>query len=213
MTATPEYGAPEAVAPNCVSERVLAAASDLCTLVGVKHTTIADIARYAGIDETLVRDQWETVTDIVSAVVIRDFHAGIEDTESRVRSCEQIGDLIAEAFAAAYWFLDSHPIVGGAVRSDADTILPTAAVSIAVVITAVTRWLVDIVGNAAYRRTGLVADAEPLEEVTTRLIQSMLLAPNVSTPTDTFGAITDYARRRYVPLVYAMCLPSPGEAP
>jgi AcrR family transcriptional regulator len=57
MTATPsEFGLPGAVAPRCVSERILAAASDLCTLVGVKHTTIADIARYADVDETSVRD-------------------------------------------------------------------------------------------------------------------------------------------------------------
>lgn len=199
--------------PNCVSEVILAAASDLCTLVGVKHTTIADIARYAGIDETSVRAQWESVSEIIGAVVIRDFHAGIEAIESRIRSRERLGDMIAEAFAASFWFLDSHPIVGGAVRSDADTILPTAAVSINAVVAAVTRWLVDTVRTAASRHAGLVADVEPLEEVTTRLIQSMLLAPNISAPTDTFGAIADYARRRYVPLAYAMCLPSPGEMP
>jgi len=39
----------------------------------------------------------------------------------------------------------------------------------------------------------------------------MLLVPNISAPTDTFGAIADYARRRYVPLAYAMCSPGPGE--
>jgi TetR/AcrR family transcriptional regulator, repressor for uid operon len=213
MTATPgEFGVPGALTPNCVAERILAAASDLCTLVGVKQTTITDIARYADIDDALVRSQWDTVTDIVTAVVIRDFQAGLDDTESRIRAHDQLRDLVAEAFAAAYWFLDSHPIVGGVVRSDADTLLPTAAVSITAVVTAVARWLVGIVAAAAHRRAGLSVDAERLEEVTTRLIQSMLLAPNVSAPTDTFGAIIKYAGLRYVPLVYAMCLPGTGEA-
>ena len=214
MTATPgEFGAPGALTPSCVAERILAAASDLCTLVGVKRTTITDIARYADLDDTLIRSQWETVTDIVGAVVIRDFHAGIDHTESRIRSHEQLRDVIAEAFAAAYWFLDSHPIVGGVVRSDADTLLPTATVSITAVVTAVTRWLVDVVTTAARQRAGLIVDAERLEEVTTRLIQSMLLAPNVSAPTDTFGAVIGYVGLRYVPLVYAMCLPGADEAP
>jgi AcrR family transcriptional regulator len=209
VTATP-FGASEAVARGCGAERILAAASELCTLVGVKNATMGDIARYAAIDEALVRAQWETVTDIVSAVVIRDFHARLDVTEARVRSHDELESVIAEAFAAAYWFLDSHPIVGGAVRSDADTILPTAAVSITAVIASVAGWLVDTVSAAARRRAGLFADAESLIELTTRLIQSMLLAPNVSAPTDTRGAITDYARRCYVPLVFAMCLPNGG---
>jgi AcrR family transcriptional regulator len=213
MTATPsEFGLP-AVAPKCASERMLAAASDLCTLVGVKHTTITDIARYADVDEGTVLAQWASVTDIVGAVVIRDFHAGIDDIESRVRSREEPAEMIAEAFAAAYWFLDSHPIVGGAVRSDADTILPTAPVSIAAVIAAVTGWLVATVGGATRSHAGMLVDVEPLAEVTTRLIQSMLLAPNASVRTDTLGSITEYARRRYVPLAYAMCRPRPGELP
>ncbi|MET0475890.1 MAG: hypothetical protein ABW001_14755 [Mycobacterium sp.] len=212
MTATPsEFGLPGAVAPSCVSERILAAASDLCTLAGVKHTTIADIARYADVDESSVRAQWLSVTEIIGAVVIRDFYAGIEAIESAIHSRDRLGDTIAEAFAAAFWFLDSHPIVGGAVRSDADTILPMAAVSINAVIAAVSRWLVDTVGKAASRQAGLVADVESLEEVTTRLIQSMLLAPNISAPTDTLRAVADYARRRYVPLAFAMC--RPGEGP
>ncbi|WP_234834775.1 TetR/AcrR family transcriptional regulator [Mycolicibacterium stellerae] len=205
-----EFGTPGAVAPTCASERILAAASDLCTLVGVKHATISDIARHADVSEDAIYGQWGAVTDILSAVVIRDFRAGIDDTESRVHAHEQLEDMIAEAFASTFWFLDSHPIVGGAVRSDADTILPEAQVSIAAVITAVTRWLVDIIGMTAHRSAGLVIDAELLEEITTRLIQSMLLAPNLSGPSNTFVAIADYARRRFVPLVYAMCRPGSG---
>jgi TetR/AcrR family transcriptional regulator, repressor for uid operon len=214
VTATPsEFGIPGPSAPACVSERILSAASDLSTLVGVKHTTIEDIARHAEVPEAIVKGRWGTVTDILCAVVIRDFRSSVDHAEPRIRAQEQLEDMVSEAFASAYWFLDSHPIVGGAVRSDADTILPTAEVSIAAVITAVTRWLVDVVGMAAHHCAGLVVDADLLEEVTMRLIQSMLLAPNLSASSDTLSATTAYARRRFAPLVLAMCRPGSGGAP
>jgi hypothetical protein len=49
--------------------------------------------------------------------------------------------------------------------------------------------------------------------VTMRLIQSMLLAPNLSASSDTLSATTAYARRRFAPLVLAMCRPGSGGAP
>jgi AcrR family transcriptional regulator len=207
-----EFPAPDAIAPTCAAERILAATSDLCTLAGVKHTTMSDIARRAEVAEDVVCRQWASVTDIVSAVVIRDFHAGIEETEARIRSANRLEDLIAEAFASVYWFLDSHPIVGGAVRSDADTMLPTAPVSITTAIASLARWLVGAVGAAVQRALDQVVDADVLEEVTTRLLQSMLLIPSMSLPTKTFGDAALYARRRFVPLVYAMCQPDPGQS-
>jgi hypothetical protein len=66
---------------------------------------------------------------------------------------------------------------------------------------------------SAHHSAGLVVDADLLEEVTMRLIQSMLLAPNISALSDSFSATAEYARRRFVPLVLAMCRPRSDGVP
>jgi len=207
MTAMPgEFPAREATAPSCVAERILTAAADLCTLVGVKHITIADIARRAEVDVDSVYEQWRSVGELVIAVVIRDLQQRIDVMAKLIRAQATLDDKIVEAFASMHWFLDSHPMVGGALRSDADIILATEQ-SVSAVITIAARLLVESVGGAVRDDSGTALDIEPLEEVTTRLIQSLLLAPTLSQPMSTRADVARYARRCFVPLVHAMRRP------
>jgi TetR/AcrR family transcriptional repressor of uid operon len=211
MTAMPgEFPAREATAPSCVAERILTAAADLCTLVGVKHITIADIARRAEVDVDSVYEQWRSVGELVIAVVIRDLQQRIDVMAKLIRAQATLDDKIVEAFASMHWFLDSHPMVGGALRSDADIILATEQ-SVSAVITIAARLLVESVGGAVRDDSGTALDIEPLEEVTTRLIQSLLLAPTLSQPMSTRADVARYARRCFVPLVHAMRRPDLGD--
>jgi AcrR family transcriptional regulator len=208
MTAMPgEFPAREAIAPSCLAERILTAAAEECTLVGVKHITIADIARRAEVDVDSVYEQWRSVGELVVAVVIRDLQQRIDAMAKLIRAQRTLDDKIVEAFASMHWFLDSHPMVGGALRSHADIILATEQTSVSAVITIASRLLVESVGGAVRDDSGMALDIEPLEEVTTRLIQSLLLAPTLSQPMSTRADVARYARRCFVPLVHAMRRP------
>jgi AcrR family transcriptional regulator len=200
-----------AITPACVSERILTAAADLCTLVGMKHVEMSDIARHAEIDLDVVYEQWPTLIDLTTAVVIRDLQDRIGEMTAAIRSHHDLDDKIIEGFVSMYWFLDSHPMVGGALRSDADIILPGDGMSVSAVITVASSLLVDSVRQVLRDDAGITFDTEPLKEVTTRLIQSLLLAPGVGQPLGTRADVTRYAQRCFVPLVHAMCWPDLGD--
>jgi len=101
MTAMPgEFPAREAIAPSCLAERILTAAAEECTLVGVKHITIADIARRAEVDVDSVYEQWRSVGELVVAVVIRDLQQRIDAMAKLIRAQRTLDDKIVEAFAS-----------------------------------------------------------------------------------------------------------------
>jgi AcrR family transcriptional regulator len=200
-----------AITPACISERILSAAADLCTLVGMKNVAMSDIARRAELDIDAVYEQWPTLTDLTTAVVIRDLQDRIGEMTTAIGVHHRLDDKIAEGFVSMYWFLDSHPMVGGALRSDADVILPGEGMSVSAVITVASSLLVDSIREVLRDGVGISFDTEPLEEVTTRLIQSLLLAPGVSQPLGTRADVARYAQRCFVPLVHAMCYPDIGD--
>jgi AcrR family transcriptional regulator len=198
-------------APACISERILTAAADLCTLAGMKHVAMSDVARHAEVDIDIVYEQWPTLTDLATAVVIRDLQGRIGEMTTSMRARTGLDDKIVDGFVSMYWFLDSHPMVGGALRSDADIILPGEGMSVSTVIAVASSLLIDSVRQVLRDSADTAVDSEPLEEVTTRLLQSLLLAPGGSQPLGTRAEVARYAQRCFVPLVHAMCHPDIGD--
>jgi AcrR family transcriptional regulator len=187
-----------------IVERILSAAATEFVTGGIKSATFAGIAQLADVPETAVRRRWSTVEELLTAVVVRDLQSRLGGITTSLSAFDELDDQIAEGFASVLWFLDSHPLVGGALRSDADMILPNAAISLAPVV----RLGVAVVGNsiAAVVSTGAGAsvDTEVLTEVLTRLIQSLLLTRGTSDPWSCRDDAVRYARRSVVPFVFGL---------
>jgi AcrR family transcriptional regulator len=184
-------------------DRILSAAAVELITAGIKHTTIAGVARAAAVPEDAIYQRWTSVEALVTAVVVRDLHRRLEELGSAVGYRGRLDDQLSEAFASVLWFLDSHPLVGGAVRSNVEVILPVAEVSVAQIVgvgaTAISNRIATIVADD----TGRAVDSEALTEVLTRLIQSLLLTRGQSRRLATRQHVVDYARQCVVPLVGA----------
>jgi AcrR family transcriptional regulator len=186
-----------------LTERILDAAGHEFVTAGIKLTGVADIARRAGVSEQVILQRWPNVGELVAAVVVRDLHARLGAITATAQRQTHLDDRIAEAFAAVTWFLDGHPLVGGAVRSDADVILATVEVSVAPIVTAGVAVVVDCVAGLVLDESTRYVDAAALREVLTRLTQSLLLVRGPSTPLTSRDGIVRYARQCVVPLVHA----------
>ncbi len=187
-----------------LSEQILSAAAEELITAGIQNTTIADIASLAGLPDEVVYHLWPTIQELVTAVVLRDLGSRLTEVTSALQSCDQLDDQIAEAFAAVLWFLDSHPLVGGAVRSDAGMILPTAEISVSRIVGQGAAAITDHIGTVVTEHAGRSVDTDALTEILTRLIQSLLLTRGASmTPLHGRPDLVRYARRCVVPLVRA----------
>jgi AcrR family transcriptional regulator len=186
-----------------LTERILNAAADEYITAGIKHATLADVAQRAAVSEQAIRQRWSDAQELVAAVVIRDLHTRLGAITGALRRLECIDDRIAESFAAVVWFLDGHPLVGGAVRADADLILPSAERSVSPIVTAGVAAITQFLAVLVRDDTGRAVDTGALHEVMTRLTQSLLLTRGVSTPLSSRNDVLEYAHRCVVPLVHA----------
>jgi AcrR family transcriptional regulator len=186
-----------------LSERILSAAAEQFITAGIKHTTIADVARLAGVPDGAVYHQWNTVEELVTAVVVRDLACRRGELTRAVQSFDELDDQIVEGFASVVWFMDSHPLVGGAIRSDAEMILPMAAVSVSPVVGLGVDIINHCISTAAFEGFGRSIDTDALTEVFTRLIQSLLLTRGPSTPLTSRKNLARYTRQCVVPFVRA----------
>lgn len=193
-----------------VAERVLTAAAHECITAGIKHTTITDVARAADVPTEVIHQRWSTMGELLTAVVVRDLQARLDAMSATTGCSDGMDDHIADCFTTVVWFLDSHPLVGGAVRSDPDLIRPIAGVSVAPIVAAAVAAIVDHIAASALEHGARITDAEALTEVMTRLIQSLLLTRGESTPLITRNGVAGYARRCVVPVVYSLTTPTSG---
>jgi hypothetical protein len=142
--------------------------------------------------------------------VVRDLHAHLEAIRGATPCSVCVDDDIIESFATVVWFLDSHPLVGGAVRSDPDIIRPASGVSVSPIIAVAVAVIIDRIAASAFEHGPRLIDREALTEVMTRLIQSLLLTRGKSAPFNNRNDVVGYARRCIVPLVSAMTTPGAG---
>ncbi|MET0701072.1 MAG: TetR/AcrR family transcriptional regulator [Mycobacterium sp.] len=185
------------------SDKILSAAAEEFITAGIKQTTIADVARLAGLPEEVVQQRWSAVEELVTAIVVRDLDSRRRQFTTAVQSRPTLDDKIVEGFTSVVWFLDSHPLVGGAVRSDAEMILPLAEVSISPVVGLGVAIISECIGTAVFEGSGMSVDSDALTEVLTRLVQSLLLTRGPSSPLTSRKHLHDYARQCVVPFVRA----------
>jgi AcrR family transcriptional regulator len=185
------------------SDKILSAAAEEFITAGIKQTSIADIARLAGLPEEVVNQRWSAVEELVTAIVVRDFDSRRGEFTRAVQSWDTLDDKIIEGFTSVVWFLDSHPLVGGAVRSDAEMILPMAEVSISPVVVLGVDIISDCISTVVFEGSGMSVDSDALTEVLTRLVQSLLLTRGPSTPLTSRNNLADYARQCVVPFIRA----------
>jgi AcrR family transcriptional regulator len=186
-----------------LADRILSAAAVELITVGIKHTTIGCVARAAAVPEDAVYQRWTSVEALVTAVVVRDLHRRLVEIGGAVAGRGRLDDQISETFASVLWFLDSHPLVGGAVRSNAEMILPMAEVSVSRIIAVGATAISNRIGTLVADDSGREVDSDALTEVLTRLIQSLLLTRGQSRRLATRQHVVDYARRCVLPLVGA----------
>src|SRR6185436_1491750 len=88
------------------SDKILSAAAEEFITAGIKQTTIADVARLAGLPEEVVTQRWGAVEELVTAIVVRDFDSRRGEFTRAVQSWDALDDKIIEGFTSVVWFLD-----------------------------------------------------------------------------------------------------------
>ncbi|MFQ6396076.1 TetR/AcrR family transcriptional regulator [Nocardia sp. KC 131] len=202
MTATPTTSLNTRESADSVESRILDAALVQFERVGIKKTTIEDIARQAGVDRVTVYRRVGSRDDVVKIVTTREVGRVLDELAELPVRHDTLDGLVADIFVTVVTRWRTHPLVQRMLTLEPERILPqlttegTATFTMSVLATA-----------AALRQAvenGLLPVAPDLlarAEIVCRFVHSLILQPDGTIPLDSTEELDAFARKYLVPII------------
>ena len=119
---TTELPGPRAGADG--EDRVLAAAKQCVLDVGLRRTTLADVARRAGVSRMTVYRQYGDLSSLVSALLTRELLALLDEARAEVEHLGSARERLVEAGVLVVDRLTEHPLWRRVLDLDPELLLP-----------------------------------------------------------------------------------------
>ena len=105
------------------TDTVLDAARDCVLAVGVRRTTLTDVARRAGVSRMTLYRRWPDVRTLVADLMTREFVTLITEV-TRVADRDHVGPAVVDALVNGVQALRAHPLFRKIVEVDPELLLP-----------------------------------------------------------------------------------------
>jgi AcrR family transcriptional regulator len=187
-------------AAETIEERILEAALIQFGQVGVKKTTIEDIARKAGVDRVTVYRRVGARDDVVRAVTEREVRKLLAELGELPARHDTLEGLVVDVFATVLTRWRTHPLVQRMLTLEPDRLLPQLTTEggafFMMSVAATTEVL-----RTAMREKGFpeVPDLDVRVEVVCRIVHSLILQPIGAIDLD--SGLTAFARDYIRPII------------
>src|SRR4051794_2888328 len=108
---------------DAVSERVLDAALELAAASGIRHLTMDDVARRAGVGRMTVYRRFGDKARLVEALTVREGRRCLAELDAAARPDQPIADQVAEGFVTSLRLAREHPLLNRLARIEPESVL------------------------------------------------------------------------------------------
>jgi AcrR family transcriptional regulator len=185
-----------------LESRILDAALIQFAKVGVKKSTIEDVARQAGVDRVTVYRRVGSRDDLVQAVISREVATLLAELAAMPERHDSIDDLVADMFVTVVTRWRTHPMVERMLAVEPERVIMKLTVDGATTFTMCVTATATTLEHAV--RRGLLVDSDDLmtrAEIVCRVVHSLILAPHGAAPLGSDDALAEFAHRYLVPIV------------
>lgn len=185
-----------------VEARILDAALVRFQKVGVKKTTIEDIAREAGVDRVTVYRRMGSRDDVVQAVVNREVTAVLTDVAEIPERHDTVEDLVTDVFVTVLTRWRTNPLVERMMALEPERVIMKLTAEGATTFAMCVSATAAVLQRAVDR--GLLPDAPDLltrAELLCRIVHSLILAPYCAGEFHNDEELAAFARVYLIPLV------------
>ncbi|MGW1226820.1 TetR/AcrR family transcriptional regulator [Streptomyces sp. NPDC001515] len=186
---------------DALSEQILDAAREQFMTFGLRRSTVDDVARRAKVSRVTVYRRVGNKDGLVSACLLREYRRFVVEVDEAVAALPTTEDRLVEGFTAVLRHIREHPLIGGLLRLEPETMLPFLTVESGPAFLAIRSYLAERLGEAR-RAEGLPSgDPTPVAELMVRITVSFLLNPVSCFELDDDTQVKEFARRCLVPLL------------
>ena len=193
---------PAVVAPDDpTSTRILDAALEAAAASGIKHLTVDEVARRAGVGRVTVYRRFGDRQGLVEALGVREARRVLAMLDESTDLDRPVAEQVADAFVAGLRLLREHPLLNRLVAHEPDVLLDALTNDRAALFPFARAY---VAGRLAADRTGGIRDDAELDEIAeafVRITVSFALMPQTALELEDDDGARDVARRLIAPIV------------
>lgn len=195
---------PAAAPPtDATSRRILDGALDAAAASGIKHLTIDEVARRAGVGRVTVYRKFGDRQRLIEALGVREAQRCIALLDEATTPDQPITEQVAEGFVAGLRMLREHPLLSRLVTHEPDVLLHSLTNPRAALFPLARAYVAGRLAAAQEAGVSPRTDLDLLQvaEAFLRITVSFALIPDTVLPLDDEDAARETARRLIAPLV------------
>jgi AcrR family transcriptional regulator len=182
--------------------RVLDAAYEQFSRMGVQRSTMEDVARRAGVSRITVYRRFATKDALVEHVVRREFRRYFDRFLIDIQQAETAADRVVLGFVSSLRAIRRNPLIGGLIATEPDLVVPSMISDGGRTLATVRQFVAGQLRHE--QRAGHVADdldIDHVAELMVRISASFLAIPSHLIDLDDDAQLAALARRFLVPML------------
>lgn len=182
--------------------RVLDAAYEQFSRMGVQRSTMEDVARRAGVSRITVYRRFATKDALVEHVVRREFRRYFDQFLLDIGQAETAADRVVLGFVSSLRAIRRNPLIGGLIATEPDLVVPSMISDGGRTLATVRQFVAGQLRHE--QRAGTVArdlDIDHVAELMVRISASFLAIPSHLIDLDDDDQLAALARRFLVPML------------
>jgi AcrR family transcriptional regulator len=188
-------------ADDAMGERILDAALALAAASGLRHLTMDDVARRAGVGRMTVYRRFGDRAGLVDALAVRECRRCLATISGALDPASAAPERLASLFVATLKVIREHPLLERLARAQPEALLAELTRDDSAVFRLVRDFLLSLIREGKATGELSVADPAALAEVFLRLGASFVLMPQSVIALDDEKATLEVARTLLAPLV------------
>ena len=159
----------EPLVEDPLRERILQAALQQFNLVGLRRTTVGDVARRAGVGRVTVYRRVGQKRELVVGVIQSEINRLMGTVREAIAPLGSTEDRLVEAFVVGVGSMGSHPLLRRLLETEPEDLLPYLTLNF--------QPILVLARTFVTREVAPGRDSDLLGEVLARLAQSLILTP------------------------------------
>lgn len=185
-----------------LTTRVLDGAYEQFCRMGIRRSTMEDVARRAGVSRITVYRRFATKDALVEHVVRREFRRYFDQFLIDIEQAKTAADRVVQGFVSALRAIRHNPLIGGLMAVEPDALIPTMIGDDGRTLAAVQRFVAGQLRREQHAgNVSQEVDVELVAELMARVCSSFLLTPSQVVDLDDDEQVRNVARKFLVPML------------
>jgi AcrR family transcriptional regulator len=191
--------------PDGITTKIMQATLEQAELVGIRRTTMEDVARRSGIGRATLYRRFPTKAVLMDAMVLNEARRFMDGSAQAHARAENVEDSLVFGTVFTVTFLRQHTLLRKLLRTEPETILPSLTIDAGAILDFATDHSAALLRTDLYGAapitTALERHLRTVAELQTRLTLSFIVTPHTSINLANIDDTRAYVRQYLLPMI------------